>query len=85
MFPSVPAFFLDFFTLEDGTDRLSRNTGTELALNAQQRRSLDYSYEKLLLNFISVTTADGPLVARQVRTGKVIAILTQFVNIVCHP
>jgi hypothetical protein len=24
----------DFFTLEDGTDRLSRNVGTELPLNA---------------------------------------------------
>jgi hypothetical protein len=28
------AFFLDFLTLEDGTDTLSRNVGTELPLNA---------------------------------------------------
>jgi hypothetical protein len=28
------SFFLDFLTLEDGTDRLSRNVGTELQLNA---------------------------------------------------
>jgi hypothetical protein len=29
-----PQFFLDFVTLEDGTDRLSRNVGIELLLNA---------------------------------------------------
>jgi hypothetical protein len=28
------SFFLDFLTLEDGTDRLSRNVGIELPLNA---------------------------------------------------
>jgi hypothetical protein len=28
------AFFLDFLTLEDGNDRLSRNASTELALYA---------------------------------------------------
>jgi hypothetical protein len=27
-------FFLDFLTLEDGTDMLPRNVGTELPLNA---------------------------------------------------
>jgi hypothetical protein len=27
-------FFLDFLALEDGTDGLSRNVGTELPLNA---------------------------------------------------
>jgi hypothetical protein len=27
-------FFLDFLTLEDGTDTLSRNVGKELPLNA---------------------------------------------------
>jgi hypothetical protein len=27
-------FFLDFITLEDGSDKLSRNVGTELPLNA---------------------------------------------------
>jgi hypothetical protein len=27
-------FFLDFLTLEDGTDRLSRNVGTKLPFNA---------------------------------------------------
>ena len=27
-------FFLDFLTLEDGTDKLSRNVSTELPLNA---------------------------------------------------
>ena len=28
------AFLLDFLTLEDGTDRLSRNVSTEVRLNA---------------------------------------------------
>jgi hypothetical protein len=30
----VKTFFLDFLSLEDGTDKLSRNIGTELPLNA---------------------------------------------------
>ena len=31
---SLPAFFLDFMTLEDGSDRLPRNIGKELPLLA---------------------------------------------------
>jgi hypothetical protein len=34
MFPAVPTFFLDFLTLEDGADKMSRNVGTILPLNA---------------------------------------------------
>jgi hypothetical protein len=30
----MKAFFLDFLALEDGTDKLSRNVGAELPLNA---------------------------------------------------
>jgi hypothetical protein len=30
----VPEDFLDFLTLEDGTDMLSRNVGTKLPINA---------------------------------------------------
>jgi len=40
---SLPAFFLDFMTLEDGTDRLSRNVGKNyhytLCNNPEELRS----------------------------------------------
>ena len=41
---------LDFLTLEDGTDRLSRNVGTELSLYAKQYlRELHISHDYLAM------------------------------------
>ena len=41
---------LDFLTLEDGTDRLSRNVGTELSLYAAQYlRGLHISHDYLVM------------------------------------
>ena len=42
MFPlGSHLFFLGFLTLEDGTDKVSRNVGTELQLRVMSQKSPD--------------------------------------------
>jgi hypothetical protein len=43
----------DFLTLEDGTDRLSRNVGTELPFNAAQYQTVQISGGAYSYNCVS--------------------------------